>query len=336
MNYTEKKLYSAIVGAGTIATGIGEKKYPMTHVRSYMELSGHVELIAFAETDKAQRTAVKKAFPQLRAYEDFDSLVNNEQVDILSICTPDDSHYELLVKAINRRVKGIWCEKPMALDGRSAEEISGRSRESGILVQINYFRRFIPEIAEIRSDIIRGLYGKIKMMSGLYTGGYVRNGSHMIDLMNFFEEEFSLMHAQPAAGFLGGGDGPVYMVCKTRGGIYSILQPLSGGYNIFELDIFCENARIRICENGRRIEIYHVMSDKEFPHLNILNPEPETVICRWKDSFTRALANLIEAVEGNGDSTFSPPEDSVKTAKLIGDVTEVINKQYSSGRNNHA
>lgn len=325
MPFKRDKLRAAIVGAGTVAFGLSKKNYPLTHYKSYDALSDHVELIGFVESSETQCRLVEEFFPHLRSYESVNDLFDNERIDILSICTPDCTHEELLFKALDASIRGIWCEKPLALSIVAAEKITHMSIKTRIPIEVNYFRRFIPEIRILYKEIMAGIYGDIKLMNGFYANTYIHNGSHLLDLMRYFAEELTLVHAFKCGHLNEYNDGPVTIICKGARDIYCTLQPISRDYyNIFELDIFCEKARIRIAENGRRVEIFYPEDDKAFPHLKILSVGSETRLCRWQESFNGALANLIDMVEGKEICAISPAKHSITIAKIIQHVSEMV------------
>ncbi|MBI4680523.1 MAG: Gfo/Idh/MocA family oxidoreductase [Nitrospirae bacterium] len=318
------KLRAAVIGAGEIATGIGGR-YGMSHIESYSALPDDVELRSFAEISEDRRRIVKESFPFLKAYKNIEDLFAGEKIDILSICTPDDAHEKLILKALDYGVKGIWCEKPMADTIKGAEEIIRKSKNAGIAIQVNYFRRFIPEMHELKMKVLNGSFGDIRLMSGYYADTYAHNGSHLLDLMLFFCGSLTLIYAHAVDKMSREKDGPVFMECQAAKGIPCFLKPFPMQfYNIFELEIFCEYARLKICENGRRIEISRAKKDEHISYLKILNSDPEIIKCRWKDSFKMALTNLIDVVKGRVDATISPPQHSLFIANVIQNVKESL------------
>ncbi len=127
----KKKVRAAIVGAGAIATGIGTKKYAMTHIESYRSLSDRVEFVGFAEISNEQRQLVQDSFPHYKYYESLYALLNSEHVDIISICTPDHCHEELVLEALDANISGLWCEKPLSLTLKGTREILQKSMSGG-------------------------------------------------------------------------------------------------------------------------------------------------------------------------------------------------------------
>lgn len=322
----EKTKYkAALIGAGAVATGFSQqRKMHMTHIKSYGELSERVDLIAVAETSNKQQLIIKEQFPHLKVYPGLSELLEREAVQILSIATPDASHELLLNYALQADISGIWCEKPMTLVADNTASIINTAHDKNIAIQINFFRRFIPEIKTLRFQINSGIYGKIKTINGYYADTYIHNGCHLIDLILYFVGNLSLDYARQLGPLNHEKDGAVLLCCRTHNQISCVLQPFDRiCYNIFELDLLCEKARIRICENGRRIEIHHVETDVFFPHLKILNPQPEVIKCEWTQSFTQALDNLIDNIQQKAP-LFSPPEDSLMALRLIQSVQKTL------------
>ena len=319
----KKKVRAAIVGAGAIATGIGTKKYAMTHIESYRSLSDRVEFVGFAEISNEQRQLVQDSFPHYKYYESLYALLNSEHVDIISICTPDHCHEELVLEALDANISGLWCEKPLSLTLKGTREILQKSMSGGTPIQVNYFRRFIPEIIDIKEKIEGNAYGDIKLINGFYSDTYIHNGTHLIDMIQYFAGTVKLKNVSTLGNMK--DDGPVVVFCTINGDYICTIQPFSRKYyNIFELDIFCESARVRICENGRRIEMYSVKNDIEFLPLKILDPSPRTTLCNWKSAFTNALSNLLDVVDGKENETLSKPEYSMTTIEFIESIRRII------------
>lgn len=296
----------------------------MTHMKSYGELAKRVDLVAVVDPSERQRSIVKKRFPRLNVYCDLSALIEKEVIQILSITSPDESHEALLEQALQTDVLGIWCEKPMAVSPDNTASIIETARCKNIAIQVNFFRRFIPEIETLRFQIDKGLYGKIKAINGYYADTYIHNGCHLIDLILSFVGDLNLDYARQLGPLNHEKDGAVFLYFRTESKISCILQPFERTcYNIFELDMLCEKARIRICENGRRIEIYHIKTDDFFPHLKILDPQPEVIKCEWTQSFSQALDNLIDNIQQNVP-LLSPPEDSLMALRLIQTVQKTL------------
>ncbi len=312
---------AAIVGAGAIALGQNNsKQFAMNHFDAYVSNKSEVQLRAFVEPNKNRIKEVSKKFPQLSCYSDIDALFENESIDIVSVCVPAECQEEILSSLLDRKIQGIWCEKPMAIYSKKARYFIEKSKQRQILIQVSYWRRFIPEIQEIKRKLARGEFGKLNSISGYYPETFKNNGSHLIDLINFLVGPINPFYVHVEGLMDVNGDGPVTVLSTIENGLTCILKPIPRrNYNIFELDILTDTTRIRIVENSRRIELYSDCKDDFFPHLRILDPEPKIRLCQWQNSFNACLAGLLEAVKTQNNKYLL---SSAKSAKKVVDILE--------------
>ena len=93
-----------VVGCGLIARA---------HVRGYQEVGP--KLIAGADTSASQRARFRQEYPDVTMYVDYREMLEKEELDLVSVCTWPPFHEEMVVAAAEAGIKGIVCEKPMAV-----------------------------------------------------------------------------------------------------------------------------------------------------------------------------------------------------------------------------
>jgi predicted dehydrogenase len=93
-------------------------------------------------------------------YKEIDNLLKNNEIKVVSICTPTVSHYELISKAANAK-KNIFCEKPIALSMKEADEIIEIVKKNKIKFMVGHVLRFMPEYTEAKKIIESGKIGNI-------------------------------------------------------------------------------------------------------------------------------------------------------------------------------
>ena len=80
--------------------------------------------------------SAKKAQDQfgfLYATDNEDDIINDPDVDIIDICTPNIYHFESAKKAIAAG-KHVLCEKPMCVDAESAKKLCRLAKENGVFL----------------------------------------------------------------------------------------------------------------------------------------------------------------------------------------------------------
>ena len=94
---------------------------------AYKEIPG-VEVIALCDPDLDKARSVANRKGVYRCYSSLDDALSTQQADIVSICTPPSSHYELSRIAINSGCH-ILMEKPIFQSMEEAREIQRRFPE---------------------------------------------------------------------------------------------------------------------------------------------------------------------------------------------------------------
>jgi len=102
---------------------------------------------------------------------------------IAVISTPDDTHYEILKQLAEYQLKLVICEKPLTTDLQQAREIVELYKAKGIPLMIDYTRRYIPELQELKQ------HGKPTLATCDFNRGWLHSASHAIDFFNMLEAD---------------------------------------------------------------------------------------------------------------------------------------------------
>ena len=108
------KLRAGIIGCG----GIAESK-EMPAIKE----TGLVEMVAFCDikAERAERAAQNFGTKDAKTYTDYRALLEEKDLDIVYVCTPNRLHSEMTVAALNAG-KHVMCEKPMAINTAEAQK----------------------------------------------------------------------------------------------------------------------------------------------------------------------------------------------------------------------
>lgn len=139
----------AIFGCGSIA-GV--------HADAIKSLE-NAQLVACADVvfDAAKRFAEKF---NIKAYEDFSALIEDENIDVISICTPNGTHAEYAIKALGAD-KNVVVEKPMATTTADCDRIiEALGKSMGKLTVISQLRT-APDVIRAREIVRSGKLGKL-------------------------------------------------------------------------------------------------------------------------------------------------------------------------------
>ncbi|MCS7180978.1 MAG: Gfo/Idh/MocA family oxidoreductase, partial [bacterium] len=139
---------------------------------------------------------------------DYKQIIENPEIEIVDISSPNIYHYEQLIYAIKNK-KHIYCEKPIVSTLEEALEIEKELRDFDKIHQITFHNRFIPATIKTKELIENGFIGKptIFRISYYHSGSVEKEkpigwkqekgagvlldlGSHVIDLIYWFFGEF--------------------------------------------------------------------------------------------------------------------------------------------------
>src|SRR5262245_58332052 len=140
----------AVIGAGYM----GER-----HARIYAGLPD-VELVAVCDVrDAAAREVAERN--GATAYSDFRALLRRDDLDAVSVCTPDALHRESCELAA-RAGRHVLVEKPIATTLADAEAIAEAATRAGIVLLVGHCLRFDPRYDQARQAVKNGELGPIQ------------------------------------------------------------------------------------------------------------------------------------------------------------------------------
>ncbi|MFF2482768.1 Gfo/Idh/MocA family protein [Paenibacillus sp. NPDC058071] len=145
----------AIIGCGGIANG--------KHMPSLKKLN-NVEMVAFCDIvrDRAEQAASEYGTPNASVYTDYKEMLNDMSIDIVHVCTPNDSHSRIAIDALESG-KHVMCEKPMAKTAAEASAMAEAAKRTGKKLTIGYNNRFRSDSQHLKAICESGELGEIYM-----------------------------------------------------------------------------------------------------------------------------------------------------------------------------
>jgi predicted dehydrogenase len=143
----------AIIGCGGIANG--------KHMPSLSKLK-NVEMVAFCDiiSDKAHEAAAKYGSEGAKVYENYKEVLQDSTIDIVHVCTPNDSHAEIAIAALEAD-KHVMCEKPMAKTAADARRMVEAAKRSGKKLTVGYNNRYRSDSLHLHKLCEDGELGEI-------------------------------------------------------------------------------------------------------------------------------------------------------------------------------
>jgi predicted dehydrogenase len=183
--------------AGVIGLGVGEK-----HVEGYLN-HPNCEVVALCDFSDEQITKTRGKYPDVNIASSADEILENPEINIVSIASYDNYHHEQVVTALNQG-KHVFAEKPICLNIQEAQDIRKCLREHpGLKLSSNMTLRTCPRFVRLKDAVLSGEMGDIYSISADYlwgrkyklTNGWRKDmdyysivlgaGVHMIDLLSW-------------------------------------------------------------------------------------------------------------------------------------------------------
>jgi predicted dehydrogenase len=125
----------------------------------FFPLKAHIELHTICGRESAGVQAARAQLGWQTASTDWREVVESPLVDIVDICTPNDSHADIAIAAA-RAGKHVLCEKPLALNVKQAETMLAAAQKARVIHMVCHNYRRAPAIALARRLIREGALGE--------------------------------------------------------------------------------------------------------------------------------------------------------------------------------
>lgn len=313
-----KKYKAAIIGCGSIGTTKPDKfDYPggeniLTHAHAYHD-NPDIELKYIIDSDYLKMINAEKKWNTTGLFS-MRTLKENE-IDIVSVCTPTETHKDVLLSLIPLKPKVVIAEKPVCMNSQELKEVIKAYDEAQIPVIVNYTRRFDRHMDALKKDIEEKK--NVVNCRILYGRGLKRDGCHAIDLCNYLFgkckqfNKLSFGHIGEMENDISFAMQAYYENCPNV-----IFMPQNGkDYCMFEVDILFKDSRILFKNNGLDVEKTIAIKDNIFcGDYNILGRG-----FKAKTKLNKSLLNMsnhaIEVI--NGSESICTLQDALKVHELI-------------------
>lgn len=124
-------------------------------------------LRAVASRDMKRSEAFAKEYNAIKAYDNYDELLQDEEVDIVYVALTHNFHYDIIKKCILQG-KAVLCEKPFVTTKKDADELIELAKEKNVLLMEAMWSRCIPAFRKAREWVAGGLIGKPQLVQAAF------------------------------------------------------------------------------------------------------------------------------------------------------------------------
>ena len=306
-----------------------------THLKAYKNIAG-VCVAAVAANDERQLSGdlsgvqgniggpgEKLDFSAVHKYVDPLECVRDPDVEAVDICLPTNQHAPVAIAAL-RAGKHVLVEKPMALDGGTAEAIIGEAERAGRVLMSAQVVRFIPdyrvaadklksgELGSIRSAILRRRCAAPAWSQWL--ANPAESGGGVFDLLihdiDFCVHVFGLPEAVSATGYEDLPHGIDTIAAELHyPGIGSVT--VQGGWHhpkafpfSMEYTVVADGGTIDFSSAGRPLTLYTAAGDAK--------PLDVPAV----DGYQAEIEYFVECARTGRTPEFCPPRESAASVKI--------------------
>ncbi|MDN4618167.1 Gfo/Idh/MocA family oxidoreductase [Paenibacillus sp. PsM32] len=144
------KIKVAVFGCGAIAQ--------RRHIPEYAE-NEQVELVAFADPNLERAQEMVDLYGG-KAYASYEEILANEEIDAVSVCTPNYLHAPMTIAAANAG-KHVLVEKPMACSIEEAEQMIEAAQKNNVYLMVGHNQRLMPPHVKAKEILDSGKLGKV-------------------------------------------------------------------------------------------------------------------------------------------------------------------------------
>ncbi|PAE88518.1 Gfo/Idh/MocA family protein [Shouchella clausii] len=142
----------AIIGTGAICP---------SHIKGYLKFEDRCKITALCDIYPEKAEAQAKEFDlNVAIYSDYKELLRQENIDLVSVCTPPYTHAAITIEALNQG-KNVIVEKPMASSLKECDAMNEAAKRSGKILSVVAQNRFTSPMMKLKHVLDTKLMGPI-------------------------------------------------------------------------------------------------------------------------------------------------------------------------------
>jgi predicted dehydrogenase len=140
---------------------IGGGKFGVVHLKTFRQMGwdGIVELAGLCRKNTDALMDQSAEFG-VQGYANYREMLDRAKLDAVTIVTPDHLHREMALAAIERGLH-VLVEKPLDTTVEGCRQIIDAAKAKGVLLQVDFHKRFDPEHRAVERAIRQGRMGQI-------------------------------------------------------------------------------------------------------------------------------------------------------------------------------
>ncbi|MFD0584730.1 Gfo/Idh/MocA family protein [Dactylosporangium darangshiense] len=144
-------------------------------VNRVFDLPARASMVAVCGRDAAKVAEAAARLGWAEAVTDWRELIARDDIDVIDVCTPGDSHAEIAIAALEAG-KHVLCEKPLANtveEARAMVAAAAKARALGVRSACGFNYRRVPAVSLMRNMVAAGRLGAIRHVRAVYLQDWI-------------------------------------------------------------------------------------------------------------------------------------------------------------------
>ena len=315
-----------------------QRPHPSTHVYAY-ESNPDYKLICGIDGDLSKKKVLDKMSQDALFYESIDIPLNNKMfkdIDVVSICTPPDTHLDIIKKLIKNNVEGIiFCEKPIVCNEKEVDILLDMVNNENVTIIPNISRRWNNGLRSVSKTIQSKKYGQIEKINIRYTRGIYNTGTHLFDLLKMWTGQSIckvMTLSETSTSSLPEKSFSFWF--EQEDGVTGYAEAINDeNYYQFDVDIYCSNGKIEMRNSGDDIRYYKTSEHHLFSGLGELALDLSLTNQLNDMCIRNAIDNIKNVLEGK-EEPYCKLTDAIYPLYVANAVEESYkNKAFTEVKN---
>jgi myo-inositol 2-dehydrogenase/D-chiro-inositol 1-dehydrogenase len=268
------------------------------------------EVAALADVFPDELAAVAAKLNVGKKFADYRKLLELPEVDAVAICTPTNTHYQMILDAAAAG-KHIFCEKPIDLEIEKIVKINAEVEKRGVQLMVGFNRRYDPNFLKVHDTVKAGGIGEpqilritsrdpapppetyIRASGGIFLDMTI----HDFDMARYLMGDVTEVYARanvlvdPAIGKAGDWDTVMVTLTFANGALGAIDNSRKAVYGYDQrVEVFGSEGMIAVKNNTHD---NHMRLDREGTHSAL---PLDFFMDRYAESYLKEMEAFVDAV----------------------------------------
>ncbi|PKQ25316.1 MAG: dehydrogenase [Actinobacteria bacterium HGW-Actinobacteria-4] len=145
----------------------------------FFDLPQQPHMTVMVGRDPAKNAHLAQKWGWEEASEDFEQVIARDDIDIVDIVTPGDTHCDMAIAALAAG-KHVMCEKPLAnsvAEAKKMADAAASAASKGVFAMVGFTYRRVPAATFARDLVARGAVGTVRQVRAQYLQDWLSDAS---------------------------------------------------------------------------------------------------------------------------------------------------------------